>query len=64
MADRLFVDLTADGRVSVGPWLEGELPGGATGEPCPLDWPLDAGALAPGCRVTSMPTSQEVWPPY
>src|SRR5690242_9785020 len=29
VADRLFVDLTADGRVSVGTWLEGELPGGA-----------------------------------
>ena len=45
VADRLFVDLSADGRVSVGTWLEGELPGGAAGEPCPLDWPLDAGAL-------------------
>jgi hypothetical protein len=45
VADRLFVDLTADGRVSVGTWLEGELPGGAAGEPCPLEWPLDAGAL-------------------
>ena len=45
MADRLFVDLTADGRVSVGTWLEGELPGGAAGEPGALGWPLDADAL-------------------
>ena len=45
MADRLFVDLTADGRISVGTWLEGELPGGAAGEPCALAWPLDADAL-------------------
>ena len=44
MADRLFVDLTA-GRVSVGTWLEGELPGGAAGEPGALGWPLDADAL-------------------
>ena len=42
MADRLFVDLTADGQVSVGTWLEGELPGGAAGEPGVLGWPLDA----------------------
>ena len=45
MADRLFVDLTADGRVSVGTWLEGELPGGAAGEPGALAWPLDADGL-------------------
>ena len=45
MADRLFVDLTPDGRVSVGSWLEGELPGGVAGEPCALAWPLDADAL-------------------
>ena len=45
MADRLFVDLTADGQVSVGTWLEGELPGGAAGEPGALAWPLDADAL-------------------
>jgi len=45
VADRLFVDLTADGRVSVSTWLEGELPGGAAGEPCALGWPLDADAL-------------------
>jgi tetratricopeptide (TPR) repeat protein len=31
--------------MSVGTWLEGELPGGPTGEPCALAWPLDAGAL-------------------
>ena len=41
----MFVDLTADGRVSVGTVLEGELPGGAAGEPGALDWPLDADAL-------------------
>ena len=32
-----------DGRVSVGTWLDGELP--ATGEPCQLAWPLDGDAL-------------------
>ena len=45
MADRLLVDLTADGRVSVGTWLDGELPGGAAGEPRGLAWPLDGNAL-------------------
>ena len=45
MADRLFVDLTADGRVSVSTWLEDELPGGVAGEPGALAWPLDADAL-------------------
>ena len=45
VADRLLVDLTADGQVSVGTWLEGELPGGAAGDPDALAWPLDAGAL-------------------
>jgi tetratricopeptide (TPR) repeat protein len=45
VADRLFVDLAADGRVSVGTWLEGELPGGAEGEQDRLGWPLDADAL-------------------
>jgi len=45
MADRLFVDLTADGWVSVGTMLEGELPGGVAGEPGALAWPLDADAL-------------------
>ncbi len=45
MADRLLVDLAADGRVSVSPWLEGELPGGASGDPYPLAWPLEAEAL-------------------
>lgn len=45
VTDRLFVDLTVDGRVSVGTWLEDELPGGAAGEPCTLAWPLDADAL-------------------
>jgi len=45
VVDRLFVDLTDDGRVSVGTWLDGELPGGAAGEPVALGWPLDADAL-------------------
>ncbi len=45
VADRLLVDLAADGRVSISPWREGELPAGAAGEPGPLDWPLDEGAL-------------------
>jgi tetratricopeptide (TPR) repeat protein len=45
MADRLFVDLAADGLVSVGTWLEGELPGGVAGEPGVLRWPLDANGL-------------------
>ena len=26
VTDRLLIDLAADGRVSVSPWLEGELP--------------------------------------
>jgi len=45
VADRLFVDLAADGRVSVSTMLEGELPGGTAGEPGVLAWPLDADAL-------------------
>jgi hypothetical protein len=45
VADRLFVDLAADGRVSVGTWLEGELPGAVAREPCALAWPLDPDAL-------------------
>jgi hypothetical protein len=45
MADRLFVDLAADGRVSVSTWLDGEIPGGAAGTPYPLAWPLDPDAL-------------------
>ena len=43
MADRLLVDLGLDGRVSVGTWLDGDLP--ATGESCELAWPLDGDAL-------------------
>ena len=43
MADRLLVDLGVDGRVSVGTWLDGELP--AIGEPGELAWPLDGDAL-------------------
>jgi len=45
VVDRLLVDLTTDGRVSVGTWLDGELPGGAAGKPRRLAWPLDADAL-------------------
>jgi tetratricopeptide (TPR) repeat protein len=45
VADRLFVDLAVDGRVSIGTWLEGELPGGVAGEPGALGWPLDADVL-------------------
>jgi tetratricopeptide (TPR) repeat protein len=43
MPDRLLVDLGLDGRVSVGTWLDGELP--SPGEPCELTWPLDDDAL-------------------
>ena len=43
VADRLLVDLGLDGRVSVGTWLDGDLP--ATGESCELAWPLDGDAL-------------------
>ncbi len=43
MPDRLLVDLGLDGRVSVGTWLDGELP--TTGAPCELTWPLDDDAL-------------------
>ena len=45
VTDRLLVELAADGRVSVVPWLEGELPGGAAGEPFQLVWPLDGDGL-------------------
>jgi hypothetical protein len=41
--DRLLVDLGVDGRVSIGIWLDGELP--AAGKPRELEWPLDSGAL-------------------
>ncbi|HEV3295337.1 MAG TPA: CHAT domain-containing protein, partial [Streptosporangiaceae bacterium] len=43
MADRLLVELGADGQVAVGSWLEGDLPG--LGESCGLMWPLDGDAL-------------------
>jgi hypothetical protein len=43
VADRLLVELGTDGRVSVGQWLEGELPN--TGVPSDLAWPLGADAL-------------------
>jgi len=45
MADRVLVDLSMDGRVSVSTWLEGELPGGPTAEPFELVWPLSGEAL-------------------
>jgi hypothetical protein len=43
VADRLLVDLGADGQVSVGTLLDGELP--AMAEPRELVWPLDDDAL-------------------
>ena len=43
MADRLLVDLGEDGWVSVGTWLDGELP--AAGKPGELAWPLAGEAL-------------------
>jgi hypothetical protein len=43
--DRLFVDLPADGQVSVSTWLDGDFPGGEAGERTALAWPLDADAL-------------------
>ena len=45
MANRLFVELTADGQLSVGTWLDGEHPGGPTDESCSLVWPLDTDEL-------------------
>jgi tetratricopeptide (TPR) repeat protein len=43
MADRLLVDMSPDGRVSVNTWLDGELPqAGLTHD---LRWPLDGNAL-------------------
>jgi tetratricopeptide (TPR) repeat protein len=41
----LYVELGADGKVSVSTWLDGEHPGGPVGEPFELAWPLDAEAL-------------------
>ncbi len=43
MADRLLVELGAGGGVSVGQWLEGELPD--AGAPVELVWPLDEDVL-------------------
>jgi hypothetical protein len=44
MADRIVVDLAADGRASVASWLDGdELPSPA--EQFDLTWPLEAEAL-------------------
>jgi tetratricopeptide (TPR) repeat protein len=44
VTDRLLVDVSSDGRVSVSIWLTGELPDVAGG-PVDLVWPLDADAL-------------------
>ena len=44
--DRLLVDVDADGRVSVVPWREGELPAGVAGAPQQLTWPARAGSHA------------------
>ena len=43
VTDRLIVDLSEDGRVSVGTWLENHLP--QPGEFRDLGWPLDKDAL-------------------
>lgn len=45
MADRLLVDVSADGRVAVSAWLDGGLPEGAAGNWVELVNPLDASAL-------------------
>ncbi|MGH3913844.1 MAG: CHAT domain-containing protein, partial [Pseudonocardiaceae bacterium] len=45
MADRLLVDLGADGRVSVSTLLDGEISPTPAGEPFELVWPLDTDAL-------------------
>ncbi|MGH3940604.1 MAG: hypothetical protein ACRDTG_18605 [Pseudonocardiaceae bacterium] len=45
MADRLLVDLGADGRVSVSTLLDGEILPTPAGESFELVWPLDADAL-------------------
>ncbi|MGH3933136.1 MAG: CHAT domain-containing protein [Pseudonocardiaceae bacterium] len=45
MADRLLVDLGADGRVSVSTLLDGEISPTPAGESFELVWPLDTDAL-------------------
>lgn len=45
MTDRLLVDLSADGRVSVSTLLDGEISANPVGEPFELAWPLDADAM-------------------
>ena len=45
MSDRLIVDLTDDGRLLVGTWLDGESSSEVVGEPLTLMWPLDSDAL-------------------
>jgi tetratricopeptide (TPR) repeat protein len=43
VSDHLLVELTGDGRVSVGTWLEGQIP--QLGQSRDLSWPLDNDAL-------------------
>jgi tetratricopeptide (TPR) repeat protein len=45
VADRLIVDLGADGRVAVSSWPEGEQLPSPAGEPFELAWPLDGDAM-------------------
>jgi tetratricopeptide (TPR) repeat protein len=45
MADRLVVDLTENGQVSVSSWREGELTPSPVGEPHTIQQPLDKAAL-------------------
>ena len=45
MADRLIVDLSSDGRVTVSNWPEGEQLPSPAGKPFELVWPLDGDAL-------------------
>jgi len=45
VADRLLVDLGADGRVAVSTLLDGEISATPAGEPFELVWPLDTDAL-------------------
>ena len=44
MTDRLLVDVSADGLVTVSTWLDGELPS-LVGEPVELAWPLTGDEL-------------------
>jgi hypothetical protein len=69
VADRLVVDLSADGLVSVGSRSDGDLHVDAAGEPFELAWHLDDGALdelrwyledppGPACTGPSLTTSR------